>query len=349
METTPTFPRGVPRVDLNHRNARQLRLVRDAVPQVGECPVVESSTLLASGLDTVADAGQLFEGDGATVALRCLDDSLGDTMVFVLLKSGLFPADLFQLALGCPRALTLEVAPAMGVFSSRFVNTPARVAVPFAIDCEIDHAKVDTEHARGLDHIECRNIADDSEIPDALDDHQIDFALAKGEQGALPFAALVGNGLTPVHGPDGYFRIGAESEDTVIIGLGGIFLESAPSLTVELVSVGHLGDAAHGHLRRQTEFLPAAGIDEFMQGELAEDLPVPRPATDPVACGIGCIQSRAQGCVLRGSRAELDVGDKFHGSSIEYLVAKGKKNVALQGNFRFLSLLKEGVSTKGFL
>ena len=339
METPPAFLAGILGINFDYRQSSTLCLVGDALPQVVEGPVVEASALLASGLNPVSDTPQGFQGNAPTVALRHVDDQFGDTVILVFLKPGLFTADVAEFARGRSRALALKIASAVGIRAPGSVDLPPAVAVPFAIDCQVDDAQVNTKYARDAGLFRVRDVTDACDVPLPLDVHQVHFPFAKSEQCSLPLPTLVRDGQASFQGPDGNRTVGAEAEDAVIVGLRGMRAEPAPGLAVQLIGVSNLGDTPDSHLRRQPKPLTTGTIGERMQFELSKRLVGPCLTREPRAGSVGSLKRLEQGRMLLGSRSELDVSDQFHSSSIEDLSVRSKgKAVALRRNFRFLSL-----------
>src|SRR5262249_62384057 len=102
-------------------------------------------------------------------------------------------------------------------------------------------------------------------------------------------------------------------EDAGIVGLRGEGTERAAlTLPAAFVSIGHLADAAHGHLGAQTEFPAQTAVGDLMQIILPEGLRVPSFFGEEVT---GCVRARQsfveQGCLRRG-RPQLDGGSELH-------------------------------------
>lgn len=349
METTTTFLRGIFGIDLDHRDTGQACLVCDAPPYVVKAPVVQSPALLASGLNPAADALECFESDSPTVALRCSDDLFRDTVILVLLKSGLLATNLTQFALSRSCAFALEVAPAVRVFAPDFINRTAAITVAFAIDSQIDHAEVNAEDASHTDFFGIRNVAHAGNVPMSLDIHKVNLALTVSQQSPLPLPALIRNGQASSERPDRDVGIGAKAEDAFVVGLRGMLTKAPSCLSVEFVGIGDLGNATHDYLSREAEAFTTRSIGEIVQLELTEDFSLPSLSRQPRTGSVSRLKGVKQGFVLFGSRAKFDVGDKFHSSRIEEFCVQHNKTLALPVNFRFLCSLKEAVSTKRIL
>ena len=310
------FSAGVSRVDEGHRNTRKPGLVRDERMELKERPVRQACPLALPSRYPFANAFEIFEGNTATGALSVRHECLADLVVDVLLIASLFAADLQQLACGRPRALALKVAPAMGGLAAVLFDGSSRVDVPIAIRGNVDDAKVDTKHVRGLDQLGIVDLADGRQVEYAADKEKVGFPLASREQRTLALSAGERHDLTPIDSPDRDAIVGFEAQDTVVVGESAQQTEGASGLAVELVGVSDFSNAANDNLCGE----PGAGshgvINELVQSILSENVLVPSDRADLVADHVGLFERALQGCVLLLGRLELEIDDESHGFSL---------------------------------
>lgn len=316
MPTRWAFSAGVSWVDEGHRNTRKPGLVRDKRAELKERPVRQACPLALSSRYPFANAFEIFEGNTATGALSVRHECLADLVVDVLLIASLLAADLQQLACGRPRALALKIAPAMGGLAAVLFDGGSRVDVPIAIRDNVDDAKVDTKHVRGLDQFGIVDLANSRQIEYAADKEKIGFTLASREQRTLTLSAGERNDLTPIDSPDRDAIVGFEAQDAVVVGNSALRTEGASGLSVEFVGVGNLFDALHDDLGCEPGAGSYAVINELVQSILSENVLVPSDRADLVADRVGLFERALQGRMLLLGRLELEIDDEPHWFSL---------------------------------
>src|SRR5262249_31237330 len=123
----PTAARGLARVGgvyVDHRHARQRRLVGDEGPKLSEGPTMQHSPLPLPNRfpRALPKPFQVFEGDPALGAFGSADNSLAQTMVDVAGKGPFLATALAQQPFGRLRALLLELAPQTRVARPHLIN-----------------------------------------------------------------------------------------------------------------------------------------------------------------------------------------------------------------------------------
>ena len=326
-------------IDQHHRHASKSGFVSDELAKLVETPSVQSRPLLAAGLNPSAYPGEVFESDAEGQALRSGDDCLADCVVGDLPETRLSAFQGFELAFGGTGLLALKVPASVRVFAADEIDVSTCVGLAVTIEGKIDDTKIDTKHAFNADLFRVRHIAYASQIPLALDEHQIDFALAESEQGALALATDEGDFLAPGQRPDTHSIIGQETHDPVIIGLCGEAAESALPVFASLVSVSHFGDAAHGGLRGQPVHLADFGVGQLMQIELPKLASLEAPRGQVITGLIAAFKRLPQQAFLFWRWLEFDVRNQFHCLHIGDILEKFKKE-----RREFLPGLNAGVS-----
>ncbi len=302
MTTLRTFPAAVLGINRDDRDTLESGFIGDELTELSVLPVMQASTLTTtSGLNPVPNAREIFQGDSELVALRRLNDALGNIVVGILLKTSLLAAYLLQLPFSPSGAFLLQIAAAVGKLAAvKFQGFPG-VIMALGIRGDVDYSEIDPQHPAGLDKLRVVNITNAGDIENALDQHQVHFTFAVLQKLSLILAALIGNCQPALHGPDGNGGIGFEAEYLMIVGLGGMGAESSDNLPIFFVGVRDLGDGADHHFSTKAKSLPGRFIGELMQAELLKNFMIPSLLRNPVAGGIGCFQSFPEsGELLRG-------------------------------------------------
>jgi len=333
MATLRALPTRISWVHRDHGNTCEYGLVGNKDTELSKLPIMQPSTLAASGLNPIPDARQIFQGDSEIVALRRLNDALGNAMVSIFLKSRLFTADLSQLAFSGRGPFLLKVLAPVGKFSAILLHGLARVIVALRIGSNIDDAKIHPKNATGFNFLGVVNIADTSDIKNAVDQHQVNFAFPVNQESPLMLPTFVGDGQSTFNGPDRQFCVRLDSENSVIVGLGGVFSKFSLGVASRLIGIRNLANTAYHHLCRQIKALAYRFVDQLVEPELLKHFTFPsllgNPVTDSVCVFQGFLKCRK----LFRIRPKFYVGNQLHVSSIEYLasVVKQKSTVLLPG------------------
>src|SRR5262252_5132716 len=100
-------PARVARINWDHRNTPQCRLVLDESAQFGERPFRHLVPMSLPEPSPFADAGQVFKTDPAFGVCGFLNDLFRDAMIFVRFKPAFLAGQSFQFSLDILRARAL--------------------------------------------------------------------------------------------------------------------------------------------------------------------------------------------------------------------------------------------------
>ena len=332
-----TRPAGVAWVDGHTRDSDALRLVFDEGAKLPESPVVQPFPLLLAGLNPLADMRQVFQRNAEAGAFSSGNDCLRYAVVLVLLEPPLFAAHLPKAALCCFGADALQDGASFGVAFAVLLDCRAGVLVAFAVRGDVHDAHVNAEHSVRREQSRVIEVAHGAEIPLAAHEHQIDFAFAMLKQATLMLATDEDDLVPPIQKPKRNDVIGAETQDTVIVWLRGVFAECALFLGVQLIGISHFRDAAHGYLSGEPEAFPQLGIARLVQVVLPEYLGLKCPLREPVACLVATLKRSAQSVFLLWRWLQTKVGNEFHISSMEDLCYAVKQRTAVLRTARYPS------------
>ena len=340
MATSRTSLAGIGRVNSNHGDAAQLSLVLDIGAELCELPIMQVSTLAATGLNTFTKVLEVFKGDRRTIALRRLDNALGYAMIPVFLKLCLFPANLLQLAFSRIRSFLLKILSTVVKYLDILLNTFTTVIVPSRVGSEIHDTEVNTKDIRSLDNIGFINIADAGDIPLTFYEHQVNFTLAERQHLPLVVAEFSSNLLSASHSPDGYYVVATESKNAVIIRLRRMVTKFMATGFVNFVCIGNFGNTAYRNLSRKLELCSDIVVSKLVKIVLPEYLCRPAGLRQIVTGSITGLKRCQQQLVLFCRRAEFYVHYQLHISSIEYLLTFVNHFININRRARFLPRLK---------
>src|SRR5262249_59664600 len=109
VAATRTSLTGMARVGENHAHTPGFGLVSDEGTQLREAPVVQPTALFPPGLDTVTDAGQVLQNDGAA-GRNVLDNAASENMIAVPAEACLPATEDAQAPLGALAPFSLALA-----------------------------------------------------------------------------------------------------------------------------------------------------------------------------------------------------------------------------------------------
>lgn len=193
---------GIARIDLDNRYTSQPRLVFDMGAELGEGPGMQACSLRLAGLNPAADMREFFNRNRAPGAFSLGNEHLRDTVVGVFAEAGFLAREDFQSPLSGSGSPALQPGSSTRQLAADTLDIRPSVAVAIAIESEIDDPEVNAEHTFDADLFRVWHVADASEIPLALNKHQIDFALAERQQSALALTADEGDLLATAKRPD---------------------------------------------------------------------------------------------------------------------------------------------------
>jgi hypothetical protein len=108
--------RGVGRIAIHHRHSLSLRFVVNKRPQLTKSPIAVSCALLRPfNPRPRSDAFEILKGNRALRAFGFRNELLADTVIGILLKAPLTPAQAFQATFGRLGADLLKRLPPTGV------------------------------------------------------------------------------------------------------------------------------------------------------------------------------------------------------------------------------------------
>ena len=297
-----------------HGNTRSLCLVGDELAQLVEGPTMQRCSLTATNFYPLTDTLEVFQGNGATGALRSFNDAFRDNMVNVAGKTTFLAPPLLEQPAGRLGTLTLQSLAQLAMPVAQAVDLPAGVGVAIRVSSDIDYAQVATEHALHVTRRQLFDIAGGEQIECSINVGEITLALSVGKQLPLVLAADERDGLATGNRPD---RDGASSkvpaQNAVVIGDAAHRAERALCGPVEFVGIGHFGEATHHDLSGQAKMFLDIIIARMVELPLSVGVVIPRPCADIVAGRIGPFQRLMQGLGLLFSWQKFHLRRQFHG------------------------------------
>lgn len=312
MPALGAFSAGIARIDQDYGDTGSFGFVENKLPELMESPISQSGTLALTGRYPITDTAQFFQGDSAIGALSGCHDGFTNAVVGVLLVTRLTTLKSAQFAFGSTCSLALQVTAAVGVDATIKFHLLAAVVRALAVRGDVNDTEVNPKHITGFDQIGIVQVTNTSDVEHATDQHQIDFAFAVFEQFSLVLAHYASHFFPTVQRPNRNRVIVEKPEDAVIVGLRRVRSEGALCLGVELIGIGHLGNAAHRDLSTQTKAFPRLGVNQLVQRKLLERLDLPGTLRNPVAGSIGALKSFLERFKLLCIRQKFNVGYKFH-------------------------------------
>jgi hypothetical protein len=319
MLTLVTGSAGVPRIDVDHVNTGQSRLVIDERTELPEAPTAESIVSVpAPSLDPIANPFEFFKSDPATGAFGGLNDYLADDVILMLAESSLCLSDPLQLlfrSLGVP---FLEPFPLEIVLATDVIDGLPRVLIPVAVRSDVSYSKVNPDEVRGRRLGSIGNVYRDEQEP---------LAVLAADQIGLPLGPAEPLGLVlshdERHNDPTIQRTDADPirplESDVLthrVRDSGVLTKLGLACLVSLVGFDDLPQTADRHIRRNAELFAEFLVGDLLEFELVRALMLERHASQPRCRRVESLDRFSQaGSVLRVGQ-QLNLEREFHADII---------------------------------
>ena len=148
IATAIARPTGVARIHKHQCDTSPLRLVDQELSQLSETPIMLLAALLGSNRHPIANPCQVFQSNRGLRVFGMRDKLLGNSVVHVALKPGLFTCQFFQTTF---RTLDMSslVSLAMSHASLTYdLNRVASIMVPIRVRGDINNAEINPEKTR---------------------------------------------------------------------------------------------------------------------------------------------------------------------------------------------------------
>ena len=273
------------------------RFVDQKILKLCKSPIAMLCAVIpASNRSPRTDVGQVFNLDRAIRVFGLENQPLRNKVVGIFLETRLLICHLLQVAFSRLTATLLQRFTQLGIAFAGVFNTITTENIAITGHGDIGHAHVNAQRLIGLPLVRVRNIADSQEKKlfgrFAID--QITLPLSVLQQFSLAYTTAIGDMQTTSYRPDTYcFLLGVPRQNTVIIGIRPVWLETAFALFIQLVGISNFSEHANDHLCRNPCFTPQLVIQRFVQIVGAKQLLLPRKRTDGSAQSISrlkCLQ-----------------------------------------------------------
>lgn len=340
--------RGVGWIDQFDRNTGDRGFVADEIPELPECPSVQSvPLLLALGLGSIADMRQVFQRKAATGAFSFGNECLRNYVVFVFPEAALATGQALKFA----PLVTADRALCSGCRAALMVSAQGGVAVTGSVDGipaegravarsgNVRNSEVYADPVFRAEFIGLGNLACADQKPLATDKGQVSLTLSESEGFVLPLASHERDFDASGQRPDRK-GVALNRENALVIGLRREAPENGNYLAVDLEGVGNLGNATNGSLRCKSKVRAHRSISQFVQVELARLAVLKSMLRKPVAGGVAALKRLFQRLCLFLGRLELYCRNELHA----FIYRRIGGYVKLKKGREFLPGLNAGVS-----
>lgn len=315
--TLRTSPAGITRVNEDHPHPYSFGLVSDVLAQLVERPVTMLASLLATYNRFLADARQIFQGDGSTSVYCFFNKLFADLVVGVLLEACLLSRQFLEFTFGGFGLLLLQILSAMLELPAIVLDRLTAKILSVAVGGQIDDAQVYSQHTFKADWLRSFHLTRGKQVELAFDVAQVTFPALALQQFKLSPAGGERDPHPTVYRPDGHFLpFEVVGQDATIEGNSSLRLERSPDFPVDLIGIRNLRDAPDDDLGAQMEHIPRVSIRQLVQLELTERIVFPRLTANVVAGSIRHFESFAKRVRLIGRRKKFQLGDQLHRTSV---------------------------------
>lgn len=276
MSTARTLPGAVARIDKNHGDSFTLGLVDSKPLKLKKRPRSVDVSLTLSKPYPVSDAFEVLKDKGGTGAFSVRNNFFADAVVDIAHKTSLFLVALFQEAFCRLRAFLLKFSSKAGVAPAVIFYGAAGIPLPCVCCGYVGYPQINPHKSFGLKLRRFRNVTDLVKVKGSVTQHEVSFAPAVFEKGALLRPTHERNPGSTIKHPDAYrIILHAPRKDATIIGDRASALKLVLGFFAHFVGVGHLGKGTNSHLRGKIELVFGDKILRSVQVKLPETLVFP--------------------------------------------------------------------------
>jgi hypothetical protein len=243
---------------------------------------MQNDSLPSPNRDPGLDAAQFFQRNSPLSAFGEANNLLGNDVINIGRESILTTGQLAEFTLGTATAIALKLGAKPSVSEPNSFYGITCVASTIRVRSDIGNPKVDAKPFVHFPHVRLFHVAGYGQIPFAAMIEQVGLTLTLLELFDLARSGHVLNILPPAKSPEVDVRILAESEYSIIIGNRTSGPEDALNLLIKLVGVCNFGKYANCELGIEFVQLSCGVIKRLLEGEVGEDLDLPRLCAEPV-------------------------------------------------------------------
>jgi hypothetical protein len=347
MVALSTLSAGVTRINSDQRNSRQNSLIGQEQTQLGECPGMQNSTLLAPGLNPFTDARKIFELQSTPRAFSFGNDLLGNAMVYMRGESSFTPRQQLQTPFSGTGLRLLEFGPQPAMSMPDRLDLAATIPFTIRSRSNIGHTEVYSQEILGSNRRVIRKIdrAVQIELPFTVSQVGLPFDAIKPF--SLVFSIDQWNDYPSFRqSPQTYFVYAFKPKDALVVGDSSVGFESRTIGLVAGEALNCLTNSPNCHLSGQTKAGADFRVGQFVYRGLAEDFGVKTEASRKRSGCVAFLHRQQEPLPLVGIGQELKLKRQFNHTGVYHSVigAASEKQSALCTDILFLYQLKRTVS-----
>ena len=282
-------------IDQDYGNSSQLSLVLDEITKLPETPSRMPAALGSPNRCPLPDALQVFEGYSRSGAFSQRDKLFRDAVILVPTEICLPSADFHEMPFCGFGATTLEVGTERSIPFPARLNSVPRMGISSAIHSDVLDAKIHTDYVLRLDRSSIWKLNGHVKKELLVTINQIGLALPGAGHGLLVRAHHKRNPDSIVSRGNTYGLKAFDTQYSVVIDDGGIFLELGLDLLVSFIYAHGLTNGTYGELRRQVELGSQFEVAPLMDRGLGKDL-----VSESYFCSVsGCLIEFLE-CIEKG-------------------------------------------------
>src|SRR5215470_14694920 len=322
MPTDRARPARVARINRDHWNTSQFRLVFYESAQFGERPFRHLVSLRLPEPSPFADVGQVFKTDPAIGVCSFLNDLFRDAMIFVRFKPAFLAGERFQLSLdvlrararsfyfpGLPTQRTSDLILLLAYLFSFGVSIDTTVVVGGKIHRPKIHAdKLCRSNLGSFGHVH----GNEQKPLSVLTAHEVTFPFCQTESFALILAHNKRDDQTSFQRQNRNSVNALKRQDAAVVGHRGVRAKDGQNAFIPAVSSSDVTNANRRHLCGQVEPVAQFVIEVLLKSDLVGGLPFKGLFGEP---GASLVKPLHGGFKLMGLlfvRQKLYLQSQFH-------------------------------------
>ncbi len=348
MPAFRTSPRGISRVNQSKIDSGKLRLIRDEVAKLRESPTAHLRSLTFPEPCALTNPFECFQSDAASGVCGKFNELFRDAVVFVFAEISFPRSSAPHSPANRLRASAFSFASRRGVLQS----LAARVVTPayllhrstgevFAITrcCQPRNSQVNAnEVSRGSRRL-VRHINGHKQEPLTIfTQHQVTLPFGIRKAFRLVLAHHERDNHATLQGQQTHAVNAFETHHPLVKGHRSVFAKARRFILIALVGFAYLRDAAHRHLRRQSELLTHFLVEKFLQFNLIGGAKFKGFPCQPRRSFIEAGKRFTQGNGLACIRQQLNLQRQLHRRIISLTEFDASCNIAAFAASKFLPM-----------
>ena len=300
------------RVDVDHWNSSDRRLVLDELPELIESPAMLFASLSLRNRHPLPDTLKIFEGDHRRGVFGFRNHFFGDAVVHVTSEPGLSTREFLEMTFGAIGPTALKIGLEVIYLGSNVLDTVTGELFAGRINGNVLDPEIDADNTNRFDLGRLGNFNDDVEIELPPFENEVGLSSDPIEPG---FVVLADDNRDLYPAFESQERNEIETfpgHESLIVDDRSVRIEGRFDRFVSLVGFAGLRDSSDRHLSGEVKLFPNRIINDLLQLDLIGGTKLKGFVSHEVAGGVKLMHRLANSLNLFWSRFKFDLERLHH-------------------------------------